>query len=98
MAGPDVGTRPRKKKVLTRKKGEPKYKGGMGLPSALKKTAKLQTGAYHRKAYKKLKEGVLAVKDDPKKAASGYYHKKYGKKAKSVIAKKAKSVWKKFKK
>jgi hypothetical protein len=28
MAGPDVGTRPRKKRTLTRKKGEPRSRGG----------------------------------------------------------------------
>ena len=71
MAGPDVGTRPRKgKMILTPKKGAPRYKGGMGIPSVLKKTAKLQTGAYHRKAYKKGKGAVKRAGSAVKAVAS----------------------------
>ena len=35
MAGPDAGTRPRKKRMLTRKKGEARYKGGTGVTSVM---------------------------------------------------------------
>ena len=70
MAGPDAGTRPRKKRTLTRKKGEARYKGGTGIPSVLKKTAKLQTGGYHREVYKKGKGAVKRAGSAVKAVAS----------------------------
>ena len=66
MAGPDVGTRPRKKRMLTRKKGAPSYSGG-----AI--SGKPKTGGGVEWARKKVVKGAKrsvkaakAVKADPK--------------------------------
>ena len=71
MAGPDVGTRPSKRKTI--KQGTPSHHGGSGMTGAslksLGKTAWVQSGGAHRAAYKTVKGAVKSVVSDPKKAA-----------------------------
>jgi hypothetical protein len=103
MAGPDVGKRPPKGKII--KKGTPSRRPG-GMSGASKKMLKtaawVQTGGAHRKVWKGAEKGAKAAITNPKKAASAVGEgvlKGSMKLDKAVTAgtKKAKSGWSKFK-
>ena len=96
MAGPDVGTRPRKKKTI--KKGTPSRRGGSvggGSLKTLKKTAWVQTGGAHRAAWKHATGTIKAVATDPMKAQKA--GQKRVKKVASKGASVAKRLWRKAK-